>query len=69
MARTRRRSLEGPVNDGKAGLLTIFAHYHRDVGLSDHRRQARIHLYTGNEDAVLSGKRRKFSNHFDFCRC
>ena len=69
MARTRRHTPEGTTNDGKIGLLTIFAHNHRAVGFSDHRREARIHLHTGNVDAVLCGKRRKYSNNFDYCRC
>ena len=69
MARTRRHTLEGTANDGKIGLLTIFAHNHRAVGFSGHRREVRIHLHTGNVDAVLCGKRRKYSNHFDYCRC
>ena len=72
MARTRRHTLEGTTSDGKIGLLTIVAHNHRAVGFSDHRRdrrEARIHLHTGNVDAVLCGKRRKYSNHFDYCRC
>ncbi len=72
MARTRRRTLEGTANDGKIGWLTIIAHNHRAVGFSDHRRnrrEARINLYTGKVDEVLSGKRRKYSNHYEGCRC
>ena len=66
MARTRRRTLEDPVNDGKIGLLTLFARDHRATGLRDHRRdrrEAKLHLDTGNEGTVVNGKRRKYSNH------
>ena len=66
MSRTRRSYRKGRGRDGKQDWKTIIARDNHVTGLRDQKRDrhiARVALRT-EEDTVLSGKHRRYSNRY-----
>ena len=67
MSRTRRSYRKGRGRDGKQDWKTIIARDNHVTGLRDQKRDrhiARVTLRTEEEDTVLSGKHRRYSNRY-----
>ena len=67
MSRTIRRYIEGPGRDGKQDWRTIIARDNRATGLRTQKRDrhvAKAALKAGQEERLLVGKRRRYSDRY-----
>ena len=67
MSRTIRRYIEGLGRDGKQDWRTRVARDDRVTGLRTQKRDRRVAkaaIKAGQEDSLLSGKRRRYSDRY-----
>ena len=63
----RRLRDESLIRDGRNSILTAVRRDNRNTGLREHkqyRARTRIELKGGNDDAVASGKKRRYGDRY-----
>ena len=63
----KRLRNESLIRDGRTGLTTTIRRDNRATGLREHkqyRARTRVELKGGNDDAVASGKMRRYGDHY-----
>ena len=67
MSRTNRHYLGGKPRDGRQDFETVVARDNRATGVRDHQRERRIAratLKSGDDETLLNGKRRRYSDRY-----